>query len=50
MEAQAATEDSQNKGNISDSRGFIVLQTQLSLPAVEVNKSFFILNKAKCFR
>ena len=39
-----------NQRNINDSCGFLVLQTQwLSFQALEINKSFLILNKPKLF-
>ena len=52
MESQNASEDSQNIENVNGSGGFIVLQTRLhwlSVPTLEINKTFLILNKAKCF-
>ena len=39
MESLKAVEDNQNKGEINDSRGFIVLQNSwLSFPFLEINK------------
>lgn len=49
MELQKAVEGNQNK-NINNSPGFIVLQTQLpSFVALQLNKSFLILDKEKSF-
>ena len=49
MELQKAVEGNQNK-NINNSPGFIVLQTQLpSFMALQLNKSFLILDKEKSF-
>ena len=39
MESLKAVEDNQNKGELNDSRGFIVLQNSwLSFPFLEINK------------
>ena len=49
MELQKAVEGNQNK-NINNSPGFIVSQTQLpSFVALQLNKSFLILDKEKSF-
>ena len=49
MELQKVVEGNQNK-NINNSPGFIVLQTQLpSFVALQLNKSFLILDKEKSF-
>ena len=49
MELQKAVEGNQNK-NINNSPGFKVLQTQLpSFVALQLNKSFLILDKEKSF-
>ena len=39
MVKQKAAEDNQNKENENNSLEFVVLQTQLAFPALEVNKS-----------
>ena len=50
MESQKTAKGSQNREEISDSCGFIALQTQLSFFPGSRNKwSFLILNKAKYF-
>ena len=39
MESLKAVEDNQNKGELNDPRGFIVLQNSwLSFPFLEINK------------
>ena len=45
METQAATEDIQNKGNISVSRGFILLQTQIAFFTGCRSKQFILYSQ-----
>ena len=46
MESQKAAEDRQNKETLTDSRGFIVPQTQLaSFPVLETNSHSLFLFK-----
>ena len=42
MEWQKAVEDSQNKENINDSRGFVVLQKQLAFFSISRNKQVIL--------
>ena len=50
MGSLKTVEDSQNKENINDSGGFIVLLKQFAFfPSLGINKSFWILNKEKSF-
>ena len=46
IESQKAAEDSQNKENINDSRGFIGSQKQLVFFSLSRNKQVSIFNKA----
>ena len=46
LESQEAAEDSQNKENINDSRGFIRSQKQLVFFSVSRNEQVSIFNKA----
>ena len=42
MESQKAVEESQNKENINDSRGFVVLQKQLAFFSISRNKQVIL--------
>ena len=42
MESQKAVEDSQNKENINDYRGFVVLQKQLAFFSISRNKQVIL--------
>lgn len=42
MESQKAVENSQNKDNINDSRGFVVLQKQLVFFSISRNKQVIL--------
>ena len=48
-QSQKAAEENQNKENKNETRGFILLQTQLTFFPASRNKQVFILNKAVIF-
>lgn len=48
-QSQKAAEENQNKENINETRGFILLQTQMTFFPASRNKQVFILNKAIIF-